>query len=210
MNVAFTLSIFAVHIVALISPGPDFTLCLKNAVSFGKKAGLFTALGFAIGVGIHTTYMLFGFDLLQSYLPLVLKLMKWCGAAYLCYLGISGLFAFFKYQKESANAFSAKVQKIERGNLACFGDGLLTNLLNPKAVIFFVSVFAVIQNNPVNTLNKIVLIIGMAFLTFCWFGFIAFMLNRPLVLQKLKSWNRAIIGISSLVLLIFGLSILFA
>jgi len=208
MNLAFTLSIFAVHIVALISPGPDFTLCLKNAVSYGKKAGLLTALGFAVGVGIHTTYMLFGFDLLQDKLPLVLQIIKWMGAAYLAYMGISGLVAYKNYKPQSDDAKHDTTSLFRRPAL-CFGDGLLTNILNPKAVLFFVSVFAAMQGVSVSILNKVVLILGMAVLTFIWFSFFATMLNKPGVLKRLKSWNRTIIGISSLVLLIFGVSILF-
>ena len=83
---------FAVFgLLIVVSPGADFVLVFKNSAIFGRKAGILTALGIGIGVCVHITYSVIGISHLVSQNAVLFSIVKYIGAAYLIYLGVTGL-----------------------------------------------------------------------------------------------------------------------
>jgi len=77
--------------VALASPGPDFVIAARYALIHSRAIGVMTAFGFAIGVMIHVTYVLFGLAALIAQSVVLFNIIKYIGAAYLFYIGVQAL-----------------------------------------------------------------------------------------------------------------------
>ncbi|MCB1650451.1 MAG: LysE family transporter [Alphaproteobacteria bacterium] len=131
--------IFAsVQLAATMSPGPAFIVATRNAMMYGRRAGVYTALGLGLGVGAHVVFVLCGLAVVLSQSVLLFNIIKYAGAAYLIFIGAKALLHGGK---------AAEIQTMQVGgqkSLSVFKavkHGFLTNLLNPKAVIFFGAIF---------------------------------------------------------------------
>lgn len=98
---------FAVFgLLIVVSPGADFVLVFKNSAIYGRKAGVLTALGIGIGVCVHITYSVIGISHLVSQNAVLFSIVKYVGAAYLIYLGVTGLVSSkldLDYEKQTFN-----------------------------------------------------------------------------------------------------------
>src|SRR5882672_9150565 len=87
------LTLFGVFVLAAVAPGPDFASVLRESVGYGRRAGIFTALGVGSAILVHVAYTVAGVGLIIAQSILIFTLVKWCGAAYLVYLGVRSLTA---------------------------------------------------------------------------------------------------------------------
>jgi len=123
---------------ATVSPGPDFAFILKQAVTYGKKTSIYTALGIGSAVSIHIFYTIIGIGLIISKSLILFTIVKFLGAGYLIYLGYKSFKSSgFKIDKEKSSEI------ITIGNKQAFLLGFLCNVLNPKAAFFIISIFTV-------------------------------------------------------------------
>ncbi|ROV56871.1 LysE family translocator [Neisseria chenwenguii] len=132
--------ITGVHILACMSPGPDFILVSQQALGRGRAAGLLTALGIALGFGVHIVYSVFGLVTLVAKSEPLLIGIKIVGGLYLIYIGYKGLRA-----KAAGGVVEISVQEktAEPAGRAVW-RGFLCNVLNPKAVVYMLSLFTVV------------------------------------------------------------------
>ncbi|WP_127503844.1 LysE family translocator [Actinoplanes solisilvae] len=114
-----------------MSPGPDFALVVRHSVVSGRAHGMAAAAGIAAGVFAWAAAAASGIAALIAWAPGVLTAVKLLGAAYLVYLGVQAW-------RSTAQAQPDPVGRAT-GLPAAFRDGLLTNVLNPKAAVFFVA-----------------------------------------------------------------------
>ena len=170
------LTIALVHLLAVASPGPDFAVVVRESVVRGRRAGLFTALGVGSGILIHVGYSLLGIGLIVSQSILLFNALKWLAAAYLLYIGIRALRA-----RPMDAAAMASQKTVTRPALAAFSTGFITNGLNPKATLFFLSLFAVVIDP--HTPLPIQLGYGayLAGATALWFCLVARLFSQPRV-----------------------------
>lgn len=124
----FTLAIVGLLIV--ISPGADFVLVLKNSLSHGRRAGMFSALGISLAITVHIGYSLLGISYLISHNETLFNLIKYSGAVYLVYLGIKGIFS------ANTNTVITAEQDHHLPGYRYFAQGFLCNVLNPKTMLF--------------------------------------------------------------------------
>jgi len=82
------LGIVLIHFLAVISPGPDFAVVIRQSVRHGLRVGIWTALGIGAGISIHVLYTLVGISALLRATPWAMTAARWAGAAYLLWLGI--------------------------------------------------------------------------------------------------------------------------
>ena len=124
--------ITGVHFLACMSPGPDFVLVSQQALSRGRAAGMLTALGIALGFGIHIIYSVLGLVTLVAQSAPLLTAVKIVGGLYLLYIGYKGL-------RAKAAGGTVEIRKdhladeptwktIWRGVLCNVGDGLFHNI----------------------------------------------------------------------------------
>lgn len=134
------LTVALIHLLAVASPGPDFAVVVRESVAYGRRAGVFSALGVGCGIFIHVAYSLLGIGLIVSQSIVLFNALKWLAAAYLLYIGIKALRA------KPANPASAELSltTAERTPRGAFVMGFITNGLNPKATLFFLSLFTVV------------------------------------------------------------------
>lgn len=128
-----------IHLLAVISPGPDFIMCVRNALTYSRKTGIWTAVGFGAGISLHIFYCLAGLALVISKSILVFNTIKLLGAAYLIYIGAKSIFS-----KSSVIDVGQQTKKEDISPLAAIKIGFLTNALNPKATLLFLSLFTMV------------------------------------------------------------------
>jgi RhtB (resistance to homoserine/threonine) family protein len=119
-------------VILNITPGADTMYIVARSVAQGKNAGIVSVLGISTGGLIHTLLAALGLSVILASSQTAFTVVKYAGAAYLIYLGIS---IFLK--RKAAAASQEQYQNI---NLpVIYFQGLLTNLLNPKVALFFLS-----------------------------------------------------------------------
>ncbi|MGM3274874.1 LysE family translocator [Ralstonia sp. 24A2] len=135
----FMLAVFLLN----VTPGPDTAYIVGRSVSQGRVAGLMSALGVSAGCCVHVLAVAFGLTALLAASTVAFTVIKVVGACYLIYLG--GRMLLAPPQRDDAPAESGAEQaaaaKRPRPLKALFMQGFLTNVLNPKVVLFFLSFF---------------------------------------------------------------------
>lgn len=133
------MEVFLVGVLAALSPGPDFVVVMKNSLGLGRKYGVVTALGVASALIVHITYTILGFSIILEKSAVIFNLIKLAGAIYLLWLGYKGI----RSKSYSENSNEVRVEKKLQTSIGQgFREGFLCNLLNPKAPLFFLSVFS--------------------------------------------------------------------
>lgn len=115
-----------------LTPGPDSLYILGRSLAQGRKAGMASVLGISSGALCHTVAAACGLSALLAASAAAFTVVKWIGAAYLVYLGVRMVLA-----KGGAGAVPARFASLDFW--AIYRQGLFTNLLNPKVVLFFLA-----------------------------------------------------------------------
>ncbi|MDQ0194298.1 LysE family translocator [Paenibacillus wynnii] len=178
-----TLFLFMGAAVLLIFiPGPDLIFAITQGITNGRKAGLYTAIGLALGNTVHTLAAAFGLSVLVKTSPILFTLFKIAGALYLFNLAWKSL----KFRKAALSLTPG--EKIHEGSL--LRKGLIMNVLNPKVAIFFLTFFPQFVNYEYGQVPLQMILLGLIFiiLTALIFGLCAYfagifsskLLERPL------------------------------
>ena len=128
------LPIFLLAVLALaIAPGPDLALIVSLALARGVRAGVWCSVGIAVAGGLQTGLVALGLGPLMQRMPVVADAVRLIGAAYLLWIGIGLLRKVMRRRDAPETA-----QVIDLGtSFAWLSRGLINNLLNPKALLFF-------------------------------------------------------------------------
>lgn len=186
-------------ILAAISPGPDFAMVVKNALLHGRKSGIFTALGVSCSLIIHSSYCVLGLAIIISKSLLIFSIIKYIGAAYLIYIGIKSLFAKHKVL-EPSEPVTKNSLNIDRA----FLQGLLCNLLNPKAIMFILAFFTLIVKPTTSWEAQVGFGMEIALIHFFWFSCLALMITHRRVKANLDKIQPYIVKAMGVVLIGFG------
>lgn len=124
------------HLIALTSPGPDTAVVLRQVSLYGRKEGYKTSIGIGIGIYIHCVLAVNGISLIIISNDLYKFMISLVGGAYILFLGISMLKSDLREVPVVQN------KSLENANSIL--NGLITNIFNVKAFLFFVSLFAVL------------------------------------------------------------------
>ncbi|AMP38945.1 LysE family translocator [Ralstonia solanacearum] len=130
----FVLAVFLLN----VTPGPDTAYIVGRSVSQGRVAGLMSSLGVSAGCCVHVLAVAFGLTALLAASAVAFTVIKVIGAAYLIYLGGRMLLAPPERDDAPVERAAAAARRPLR---ALFMQGFLTNVLNPKVVLFFLSFF---------------------------------------------------------------------
>ncbi len=161
-------------IVLVLVPGPDMIYMLSRSVAQGRRAGMVAALGINAGAYFHLFAAVFGLSALLLTSAVAFTVIKWTGAAYLIYLGVSALL-------ERGRGFEVEVKELSGRSLkAVFLQGFLSDVLNPKVALFFLAFLP--QFVPADTSNPV----GQFLLLGVTVNGLAICLNLLLVLTS--SW----------------------
>jgi|SRR5690554_468545 len=137
--------VFIVGLLGGISPGPDFFVVVKNSLVKGRKIGSAAALGISLALTIHISYTILGFALIMQKNPVLFKLIQGAGAVYLIKLGLKAILSK-RMLKPTIELDEDRLLSIQPHRdtrfFQGFKEGFLCNMLNPKAALFFLSIFS--------------------------------------------------------------------
>ncbi len=191
-------SFLVVFSLAIISPGPNFILVAGASLAGSRQNALHTALGVAVGSGIFAISGLVGLLVLVKTLPHFDTLMPIVGGGYLLYLG-------FRMIRERSAEFSAVDVNTARpmSRRVAFRTGLLTNLTNPKAWAFYLSMFTLMLAPGCPLWGKVLLAVLMFLISFSWYATVVLLMTgrrtRPL-LDRALPVIQSVLGVSLLVM----------
>ena len=196
------LTIASVHLLAVASPGPDFAIVLKHSISFGRRAAIITSIGVGVGILIHVGYSLLGIGILIKTTPVLFQVFSYIAAMYLLYLGLGAIRS--SASKHLNSVEFKKTMHIISDNKA-FMVGFLTNGLNPKATLFFLSVFAVAVSPDTPNAIKLGYGLYLAVATGIWFCVLSSFLSSKkvrLYIGEKGYWFDRVMGIVLILLAI--------
>ncbi len=169
------LAVFLIGLAGAMSPGPDFVITVRNSIVHSRRAGILTGLGITAGLCVHMTYCMLGIAVVISQSIIMFNTLKYAGAAYLIYLGYKSLRS--QGYGNGEKTYKANGQK-SLSSFAAFRSGLLTNLLNPKATMFFLALFTQVID-PRTAFSILMLYAATIVATgFGWWLFVAIVLTN--------------------------------
>ena len=129
------------HLLAVVSPGPDFFLIVRQSFLYGRKKTILTSFGIASGILIHTSYCSLGLSFILAH-EFIYNVLKILCAIYLFYLGFKSLLS--KTDKDIFDSKSIKNNKFNNSitSFSAYKQGLITNVFNAKAGLFFISLYS--------------------------------------------------------------------
>ena len=179
MELSNFLLFLSASILLIISPGPDSLYVSVRSLTQGVKSGVIAGAGVALGTLMHTLAVILGLAALLQTSAFAFSLVKYVGALYLIWMGIG----VFRTQKNKKVSKSTKIL----GTKTLFFQGFITNVLNPKVALFFLSFlpqFTIVGEPLVPQLLRM----GTLFclLTMAWLSLLAWLMVRSKIWLGLK------------------------
>jgi len=194
----FTVAIL--HLFAVASPGPDFALVTRQSLRYNRKVAIWTSLGIGVGILFHSLLAITGLVLLITSNELFSTILKIIGSFYLLYLGVNSILG-------SKGLGNIEQENTNTDKFNGFLAGLITNVTNIKAILFFITVFSVV----IGTGNNLYLLLYgayMALATFIWFLIISYVFTSEGFKNKFSSFLGIFEKIIGFVLILLSLQIL--
>lgn len=193
-----------IHMVALVSPGPDFVVACRNTLMYSRTIGIYTAVGFGLGICVHISYAVFGLSWLIANNKLIFTVIQYLGAFYLILIGIQSLRSFQSQIGQETVSASSRISPFRAVRI-----GFITNVLNPKSTLFFLSLFSTILNPTVGKLTLVVIAVLLVVTTILWFSLVALLISHPRFTTTLKRYEKTVhqffgvllIGIGGIILI---------
>ena len=186
------------HLIALTSPGPDTAIVIRQVSIYGRIEGFKTALGIGVGIYAHCLLAINGISLIILSNDFYKFIISIVGGTYIAYLGIS---MYFNNSSSEINNNNTKTKN-------SFTIGLITNIFNIKAFLFFVSLFSVLLDS-MNGIFYYLYPIYFSLTSALWFIFLSYILT----ISKHKNFNIIsnvyISSIMAIALFSIGLYIIF-
>ena len=192
-----------IHLVALVSPGPDFVVACRNSLLYSRTIGIYTAVGFGLGICVHISYAVFGLSWLIANNELIFTVIQYLGAFYLILIGIQSLWSFQSQIGQETPAVSSRISPFRAVRI-----GFITNVLNPKATLFFLSLFSTMLNPTVGELTLVVIALLLVVTTILWFSLVALLISHPRFTSALKRYEKTIHQFFGVLLIAIGVIIL--
>ena len=172
------ITIAIIHFFAVISPGPDFSIVIKQSIVNGRKHAIITSLGIACGIMIHMFYCIIGFAVIISSNLIVFNIIKIIGAIYLLYIGVKTL--FIKKDNYVDNENNNNIQNNNHFYKSSFIQGFITNVFNPKATLFFLSLFSLFIKVDTPMIFQLFYAVWMTLVTGLWFCLVSMIFTNKI------------------------------
>ena len=190
-----------------MTPGADTLIIMKNTSRGGLKDGSITSLGICSGLFIHALVSAAGISVILLQSASAFSALKLAGALYLVWLGIGSL-----RQALRSNSAGFDIQSREHpfSAVRSFQEGFLSNVLNPKTVIFYMAFLPQFINPEGSTLGQSMMIAAMHFtIAMIWQISLALMVNRARLWLSRPAVNRGFDGITGSLLVSLGVGLAF-
>lgn len=168
-------SVLTIFTLAIVSPGPNFILVTKTSLTDSRRAGLYTALGVATGSGLFALAGLTGLLLIISTLPHFAITLRFLGGGYLAWLGIDML--IHCRRSIVTRMATSPISATRLSPARAYRTGLLTNLTNPKAWAFYLSLFSLVVQPGTPATAKVALNVAMFFISLGWYTIVVLLIS---------------------------------
>ncbi|CFB69908.1 threonine export protein RhtC [Yersinia enterocolitica] len=188
------LTVALVHLVALMSPGPDFFFVSQTAASRSRREAMMGVTGISLGIVVWAGVALMGLNLILQKMAWLHQIIMVGGGLYLCWMG----WQLLKSARSKRDTSEPEVQVALPARGRTFLRGFLTNLSNPKAVIYFGSVFSLFVGDNVTAGARWGLFVLIVAETFVWFSIVACVFALPVMrrgYQRLSKWIDGLAGV---------------
>ncbi|MFL2561254.1 MAG: LysE family translocator [Gammaproteobacteria bacterium] len=175
------LTIAILHLFAVASPGPDFLLVTRQCLRFDRTVAIWASAGIATGILFHSFIAITGVTLIISSNPEVFRWLKVLASIYIAYLGYLSIF-------KSSTSVSDEGKKDNENYVGSFTLGLITNILNPKAILFFITVFTAVVDASTTRLLLGLYGLYMSITTFIWFTGISYIFSNQGLRDRYKQF----------------------
>ena len=193
-----------VHLMGLLSPGPDFFYVSRTAAMHSRRAALYGVIGITLGVSIWATAAVLGLAIVFKTMPALQGIVMALGGSYLFYLGV-------KMARVTTNAVFDEINS--RQNTASKNEiikGLLVNLSNAKVVIYFSSVMSFVLVNITKTRQMLTALLLITIETFVYFYVISLLFSRPFAKRFYSRYSRYIDNASGVIFILFGAYLIYS
>jgi RhtB (resistance to homoserine/threonine) family protein len=201
MNLETWLTVLGVGIIIVLSPGPQWAITIKNSLS-SREYGFYTVFGMCTGSIVHITYCLLGIGVIISQSILLFNVVKWIGAVYLIYLGLKSLFT-----KKQQNGFLTKNDHVSNqlSRWKSYRMGLLTCLLNPKATLFYLSLFTQVVQPGTSIFAQLFYGFSVVGIEMIWYSLIVIFLTHNDIRKGFMAISTWVERISGAILILLGI-----
>jgi RhtB (resistance to homoserine/threonine) family protein len=206
-NISNLLLVALVSLLAAISPGPDFLIVVRNNLVYSRKVGFLTSLGVSIALIIHLSYTLIGIGVLIAESVFLYNLIKYAGVLYLFYLGVSSVRASFKVSNQMDLQYARA--KEELSTITAIKQGFLTNLLNPKCAMFFVSLFSQFITADTPMYVRLEYAVINVTVSLGWFLFLSYLITGKFLASKMDRFRSSIDRVMGGLLMLLSVRMLF-
>ncbi|MEB6224544.1 threonine export protein RhtC [Pantoea anthophila] len=194
-----------VHLVALMSPGPDFFFVSQTAASRSRKEAMMGVLGITLGIVVWAGVALMGLHLILEKMAWLHQIIMVGGGLYLLWMGWQ-LMGSARQRHKQPQQDEPVVELPKRG--MSFLKGLLTNLSNPKAIIYFGSVFSLFVGDDVGATERWGLFLLIIAETFAWFALVAAIFALPWMRAKYQRLAKWVDGMAGVLFAGFGIHLI--
>ncbi|MFP5077502.1 LysE family transporter [Rhizobium sp. YIM 134829] len=198
-------SLMAIFSFAIVSPGADLAMVMRQSIVAGRRAAILTSFGIGASLMMHVTYTILGLGLVISQSIALFNIVKWCGVAYLVYIGLKALGAK-KAEAPEVDDAAPRPQQAQSA-LRAFGLGFAANALNPKPVFFFLSIFSTVVSAATPIPVKFGYGLVMASCLILWFVGVSLFMTRPAMRARFTRISHWIDRAGGLVFITLGLKL---
>lgn len=191
----------------VIIPGADTMLVMKNTLRYGPKAGRYNILGLATGLSFWTVIAILGLSVVIAKSVILFTTIKYLGAAYLIYLGVKSFFAKSMFslddmQSQAKNMASSP----KRYYKTSFMQGSLSNILNPKTVLVYVTIMPQFINLNGNINQQLIILASiLTLLAVLWFLFLVYIIDYAKKWMKNSKFQKVFQKITGIIFVGFGI-----
>lgn len=198
----------AVATLLIVTPGPDTALVTRNALLAGRRAASFTTLGIGAGSIIWALASVYGIAVLLEESVVAFTVFKFVGAAYLGYLGLRSLIACFR-RSERATVIPSTSQTRPLKERTAFRQGLLSNLLNPKAGAIFATTLPQFITPGDPALRLVLMLLAYEAILLTWLHLYGYLISRAGQSRFGTRIRTLLQGATGVVLLALGVRLAF-
>ncbi|WP_411691886.1 LysE family transporter [Acinetobacter gandensis] len=197
------LSIALIHFFALISPGPDFFFVTQSAIRQSRTHALCAALGVSLSILVWSICAISGLHFLFQKIAWLQQVLMILGGLYLLYLGTQLLKSAFA--KNGATDPATELKKTtSKSHKKLLLQGFFTNMANPKALVYFSSVFSIAISTDVSLLQQSSLLALVFVESLIWFAVVALVFSAPKMTGYYQKFSQKIDAITGGIFISFG------
>ncbi|WP_111883787.1 MULTISPECIES: LysE family transporter [unclassified Acinetobacter] len=197
------LSIALIHFFALISPGPDFFFVTQSAIRQSRSHALFAALGISLSILVWSICAISGLHFLFQKMAWLQQCLMILGGLYLLYLGSQLLKS--AWSKDLGTITKPTEQAVQKKSpLTLLFQGFLTNMANPKALVYFTSVFSIGISAKVSIFDQSSLLALVFIESLIWFALVAVLFSAPKMTHYYQKFSKKIDAITGGIFISFG------